>query len=74
MKSIKNSYGISEKMMCASCEFKMNTESVKKRRCTKKKKDGKAQRLLQVLGNGEGLAECREASVASLRNGNVNGN
>jgi hypothetical protein len=25
----------------------------------KKKKDGKAQRLLQVLGNGEGLAECR---------------
>jgi hypothetical protein len=24
-----------------------------------KKKDGKAQRLLQVLGNGEGLAECR---------------
>jgi hypothetical protein len=25
----------------------------------KKKKDGKAQRLLQVLENDEGLAECR---------------
>jgi hypothetical protein len=28
-----------------------------------KKKDGKAQRLLQVLENDEGLAECRKATV-----------
>lgn len=68
MKSIKNSYGISVKMMCASCEFKMNTESVKKRRCTKKRKMVKPRGYCKCWEMAKGLQNAgKQPQVATIR-------
>lgn len=41
MTTIKNSYGISVKMMCASCEYKVNDRLMTTRYCKKKQKQVK---------------------------------
>ena len=41
MTTIKNNYGISVKMMCASCEYKVNDRLMTTRYCKKKRRQVK---------------------------------
>ena len=37
MKTVKNNYGISVKVMCASCQFKKNIDKMRTRECVRTK-------------------------------------